>query len=215
MNRPTPTMPCAPSAPPGDAPRTPAAIGLHDFDTRLGTCTIVWSALGVLSLQLPERSVALTRARAMRGLRTAEVGGAAAGWGTAPPPDEIRAAIDGVIALFEGEPRHLREVVLDWRRTPPFHRRVYERARAIEPGDTLTYGEIARDLGEPGAARAVGQALGSNPFVVIVPCHRVLAAGDRPGGFSAPGGLRTKERLLAFEGRFSKAPAPGDTYPLF
>ena len=82
---------------------------------------------------------------------------------------------------------------------PDFHRRVYEAARRIGPGHTRTYGELAAELGEPGAARAVGQALGANPFAVIVPCHRVLAAGGRGGGFSAPGGVDTKLRLLEIE----------------
>jgi methylated-DNA-[protein]-cysteine S-methyltransferase len=84
-------------------------------------------------------------------------------------------------------------------RVPAFHRRVYEFARTIAPGRTMTYGEIAAHLGDPTAARAVGQALGANPFAIIVPCHRVLAAGGRAGGFSAPGGVDTKRRLLEIE----------------
>ena len=82
---------------------------------------------------------------------------------------------------------------------PPFHRRVYEVTRTIAPGVTRSYGEIAARLGAPRSARAVGQALGRNPFAILVPCHRVLAAGGKPGGFSANGGVATKLRLLAIE----------------
>ncbi len=108
--------------------------------------------------------------------------------------------IESIQALLRGEPADLSSVVLDWRGVPEFHRRVYELALAIPPGRTLTYGEVAQQLGEPGAARAVGQALGKNPYAPIVPCHRVLAAGGRAGGFSAPGGTLTKLRMLEIEG---------------
>jgi methylated-DNA-[protein]-cysteine S-methyltransferase len=83
---------------------------------------------------------------------------------------------------------------------PDFHRRVYDVARRIQPGSTMSYGEIATQLGTPRDARAVGQALGQNPFPIVVPCHRVVAAGGKLGGFSAPGGVTTKLRLLAIEG---------------
>jgi methylated-DNA-[protein]-cysteine S-methyltransferase len=96
------------------------------------------------------------------------------------------------------------------RQVPPFHRRVYEVARTIPPGATLSYGEIARHLGEPGSARDVGAALGQNPFAIVVPCHRVVAAHGKLGGFSARGGIKTKLRLLSIEG----VQAPG-TIPLF
>ena len=90
-----------------------------------------------------------------------------------------------------------------------------EIARAIDPGKTMTYGEVAQALSVPGASRAVGQALGSNPFVIVVPCHRVLAAQGQAGGFSAPGGTRTKLRLLTIERAFSQPPEPGDSFSLF
>ena len=93
----------------------------------------------------------------------------------------------------------LSTVPLDMERVPAFERRVYEVARTIPPGQTLTYGEVAARLGDPGAAREVGQALGRNPFAVIVPCHRVVAAGGKTGGFSATGGVTTKLRLLEIE----------------
>ena len=99
------------------------------------------------------------------------------------------AAIDGIVALLRGEKRDLREIALDLDGVPDFNRRVYELARTIPPGSTLTYGEIARRLASPGTARAVGQALGQNPWPIVVPCHRVLAADGGMGGFSAPGGV--------------------------
>jgi len=102
----------------------------------------------------------------------------------------------------------LRELVLDMEGLPPFNRRVYELARTIPPGSTLTYGDIAVRLGSPGTARAVGQALGHNPFPIVVPCHRVLAADGRMGGFSAPGGVVTKRRMLAIEGVEGVRPEP-------
>ncbi len=118
----------------------------------------------------------------------------------APPP--VQQAIVAIVALLSGaptEPVDLSNLVLDMDGVPPFHQRVYEVARRIPPGETTTYGQIAQQLGEPGAARAVGQALGCNPFAPVVPCHRVLAAAGRPGGFSATGGLATKLRLLLIE----------------
>jgi methylated-DNA-[protein]-cysteine S-methyltransferase len=116
-----------------------------------------------------------------------------------PPPPAVQHAIDGIVALLAGEATDLAAVVLDMERVPAFNRRVYEVARTIAPGETLTYGDIAARLGDPGAAREVGQALGRNPFAVIVPCHRVVAAGGRTGGFSANGGVTTKLRLLEIE----------------
>jgi methylated-DNA-[protein]-cysteine S-methyltransferase len=111
----------------------------------------------------------------------------------------VRRALEGIVALLRGEPGDLTEVTLDLDGVPPFHRRVYEVARGIPPGATLSYGEIAARLGSRGAARAVGQALGRNPFAIVVPCHRVLAAGGKVGGFSATGGVVTKLRLLSIE----------------
>src|SRR6185369_12156432 len=101
----------------------------------------------------------------------------------------VERAILGITALLRGEAIDLAFVTLDLSRVPPFERRVYEVARTIAPGKTRTYGEIARELGDdPAAARAVGQALGRNPFPIVVPCHRVLAAAGGLGGFSAHGG---------------------------
>jgi methylated-DNA-[protein]-cysteine S-methyltransferase len=133
-----------------------------------------------------------------------------AGVEEADPPPAVRKAIDDIVALLRGEPRDLGRVVLDWDGIGPFERRVYETARTIPPGEFITYGEIAKRLGEPGAAQAVGQALGKNPFPIVVPCHRVLGAGAKFGGFSANGGVRTKRRMLAIEGART-----GETADLF
>ena len=109
------------------------------------------------------------------------------------------------MALLAGEPSDLSAAPLDLDGVPAFHRRVYDLARRIPPGETLTYGEIAGRLGDPSQARAVGQALGANPIPILVPCHRVFAANGRMGGFSAPGGVSTKLRLLEIEGARANA----------
>ena len=118
----------------------------------------------------------------------------------APPPADVRRAIAAITALLAGEQSDLSAIALDMERVPEFDRRVYEVARTVPPGDTITYGEIAARIGDGAAAQAVGQALGRNPFPIVVPCHRVLAAGGKLGGFSARGGVATKRRMLAIEG---------------
>lgn len=165
-------------------------VGYALFDTAIGPCGIAWGERGVVGVQLPEHTAARTRARVL-----ARFGDA----GEAEPPPAVRRAIDGIVGLLRGEASDLSGVALDMEGVPAFHRRVYEVARAIAPGATASYGELAARLGSPGSARAVGQALGRNPFAVMVPCHRVLAAGAKPGGFSAPGGVTTKMRMLALE----------------
>jgi methylated-DNA-[protein]-cysteine S-methyltransferase len=172
------------------------------FDTAIGVCGIAWGQNGVVAVQLPEADLAGTRARLLKGLSPLPE--------VASPPDAVQAAIEGVQALMKSEARDLREVELDMSGLTPFQRAVYAVARAIPPGQTRTYGDIARELGDVGLSRAVGQALGHNPFAPIVPCHRVLAAGNRPGGFSAGGGAATKLRMLAIEGA-----RPSGTAPLF
>jgi methylated-DNA-[protein]-cysteine S-methyltransferase len=119
-------------------------------------------------------------------------------WGS--PPRAVRDAIEGMTRLLGGESVDLSAVELDLEGVPELHRHVYDIARTIQPGSTLTYGEIARRLGDAGLAREVGQALARNPFPIVVPCHRVVASGGKLGGFSAPGGNRTKVRMLAIEG---------------
>lgn len=160
------------------------------FETPLGDCAIVWGEGGVRGLLLPgagrERTLASLRRRHPQAVESA-------------PSDAIAEAIAAVQSLLAGQRTALDHIGLDMRGVPDFHRRVYAAARRIAAGRTCTYGELAEALGEPGAARAVGQALGANPFAVIVPCHRVLAAGGTGGGFSAPGGVNTKLRLLEIE----------------
>ena len=118
----------------------------------------------------------------------------------APPPAEVQSAIDGIVELLAGKPNDLSDVVLDLDGVPEFNRGVYDIARTIPPGKTLTYGDIAKRLGGVELSRDVGQALGRNPCPIVVPCHRVLAAGGKPGGFSANGGVVTKLKMLAIEG---------------
>jgi len=167
------------------------AHGFALFETALGPCGIIWGERGIVGLQLPEAGKRDTRARILQRFPDARE--------ASPPPDAQRAR-DGVMALLRGEASDFSAVALDMDRAPPFHRRVYEAARAIPLGATASYGDTAAQLGAPGVARAVGQALGRNPFAIVVPCHRVLAAGGKLGGFSAYGGVATKLRLLAIEG---------------
>lgn len=169
------------------------ALGFTLFDTAIGACALAWNAQGIAGVWLPERDDAALRHRIARRLplRLEQ-----------PPPASVRAAADRIVALLQGGDDDLRDLALDLREIPVFHQRVYDVARAIPPGRTLTYLEVAQQMGEPGAARAVGQALGRNPFPIVVPCHRVLAAGNKAGGFSAPGGVLTKYRLLEIEGAF-------------
>ena len=166
-------------------------VGFALFETAIGACAIAWGERGVVGVQLPEASAARMRTRMQRRFPDAP---------EAVPPAVVQRAIAGIVALLQGEVRDLAEVELDLDRVPDFERRVYEVARNIAPGATLTYGEIAARLGAPGEARAVGEALGQNPFPLVVPCHRVLAAGGKPGGFSANGGVVTKLKMLAIEG---------------
>jgi methylated-DNA-[protein]-cysteine S-methyltransferase len=161
------------------------------FDTEIGRCGVAWSADGIAGLQLPESKELRTRARIAERFPGAR---------ESPPPPAIRRALDAITGLLRGQPIDLSDIPLDMASVPPFHRRVYTMARAIPPGATVSYGELATRLGAPGSARAVGQALGRNPFAIIVPCHRVLAAGGRVGGFTANGGVTTKLRLLSIEG---------------
>jgi methylated-DNA-[protein]-cysteine S-methyltransferase len=170
----------------------PATRGWSLFDTAIGACGLAWGEHAITGAQLPAVSAAATRARMRQ--RFSGIDEAAS------PPAFAAAVIADIQALLSGEARDLSAVPLDYAGVPDFHQRVYRAALAIPPGRTLTYGAIAQQLGEPGSARAVGQALGANPFAPIVPCHRVLAAGGRQGGFSAHGGAATKLKMLAIEG---------------
>jgi methylated-DNA-[protein]-cysteine S-methyltransferase len=160
------------------------------FGTAIGACGLIWGEHGILGVRLPERDEAATRARLIRRYPDAK---------ESQPDGDVCAARDAIIALISGEKRDLAEIALDMRDLPSLNRQVYEIARAIAPGATLTYGDIALKLGDRTLAQAVGQALGKNPYPIIVPCHRVLAAGGRIGGFSAPTGIALKRKLLAIE----------------
>ena len=153
------------------------------FETAIGTCGVSWSDAGITGVALPRE-----RRPSGSGLRASP--GA---------PDGVRAAIAAMVMLLDGQRSDLRAVELDERGLDEFRRRVYAATREIGPGTTATYGEVARAIGEPGAARAVGAALAQNPFPIIVPCHRILAATGALHGFSASGGIATKRRMLEIE----------------
>lgn len=171
----------------------------HLFETALGTCAVAWGPRGLLAARLPAVEGGDLAAR----LRKA-VPGAIPG----TPEGETAAAIAGIRALLSGERRDLLEIRLDMAATGPFDRAVYAIARAIPPGRTLTYGQVAKrlppdvmtEMPPSIVPRAVGQSLGRNPWPIVVPCHRVMAAAGGTGGFSAPGGVDTKLALLRIEG---------------
>jgi methylated-DNA-[protein]-cysteine S-methyltransferase len=171
-----------------------SSTGIALFDTALGRCGIAWTETGIVGVQLPE-PVGAERARLLRRFPDAA---------ESSPPPEVQRAADGIAALLRGESPDLGSIGLDMGAVAEFDRCVLDATRRVPRGTTRTYGEIAAQIGDPAAARAVGQALGRNPFPVIVPCHRVLAAAGRPGGFTAHGGVATKMRMLAIEG------APGN-----
>ena len=160
--------------------------------TELGVFGVVWTERGIVRTWMHDRTEARVRRQIQRAFPNANQGS---------PPASVAAAMADVAALLAGEPRGLLDADLDMRTIPEFDRRVYELARTVPPGETMTYGAIAKALGEePMRARDVGQALARNPFAPIVPCHRVVAAGGQLGGYSAPGGTWTKRRLLQLEG---------------
>ena len=161
------------------------------FDTAIGRCGIAWGPRGINAVQLPMGSEDKTRNRIHQ--RDGNVT-------EATPTAEVQGAIAGIIDLLAGKPNDLADIVLDLDGVPEFNRGVYDIARKIPPGETMTYGDIAKKLGGVELSRDVGQALGRNPCPIVVPCHRVLAAGNKPGGFSANGGVVTKLKMLEIEG---------------
>jgi methylated-DNA-[protein]-cysteine S-methyltransferase len=154
------------------------------FDTELGRCAVRWTEAGISGVLLPT------------------VGGRSGPWleDGVVVPAFVREAIDGMVGVMAGVARDLRDVSIDDRGVDPFRRAVYAATREINPGTTRSYGEVARSIGYPDGAREVGAALARNPFPIIVPCHRVVAANGALTGFSAPGGLATKRRMLELEG---------------
>jgi methylated-DNA-[protein]-cysteine S-methyltransferase len=171
------------------------------FETAIGLCGLAWRGETIVGVLLPEGGADKSRARLQR--RFADLA-------EAEPTPLIKDLIERIRALLDGQPVDLTDAPIDMSVFDEFPRKVYEIARAIPPGQALTYGEIAERLGDKLLARDVGQAMGQNPYPIIIPCHRVVAAGGKLGGFSARGGSTTKQKLLAIEGY-----APGGQASLF
>lgn len=165
--------------------------GFALFETSIGMCALAWGPQGLVGVQLPaDDGEPATRSRMKQRFADLDEG---------PPNETAQRAIAAIQSLLQGVHDDLTHIELDMRGVSAFHQRVYAIARRIPPGQTRTYGEIAQELGDKTLSRAVGQAMGHNPFAPVVPCHRVLAAGNKPGGFSAGGGALTKLRMLAIE----------------
>jgi methylated-DNA-[protein]-cysteine S-methyltransferase len=171
-----------------------AGRGYSVFDTGIGRCGIAWSDSGVIGVQLPEAREIETRRRLFQLYPEAR---------EMRPPLNIEIAIESIVALLRGKARDLSEIALDFTGIPAFNRRVYEFARSIPRGETRTYGEVAASLRASGAAHSVAQAISKNPFMLIVPCHRVLEAGSYADKISPHGGSISKRRLLSIEGALS------------
>lgn len=168
--------------------------GYRVFDTGIGRCGIIWSDAGVVGVQLPEAREIETRRRLFQRYPEAREMRA---------PLTIEIAIEGLMALLRGHPVGLSHIALDMDRIPAFNQRVYEFTRAIPWGETRSYGEVAAALKATGASHSVAQAIGKNPFMLIVPCHRVLDTGSYADNISPNGGSISKRRLLSIEGALS------------
>ena len=175
-----------------------AVAQLALFDTAIGRCGIAWRESAVIAVQIPEASDELTTSRLRSKIPLAEV---------AEPTGVARDAVARITALLNGELADLDVIPIDVGAAGAFHRAVWDVTRQIGQGDVLTYGEVARRIGEPGAAQAVGQALGANPIPIIIPCHRVVGANHSLVGFSANGGIETKRRMLLIEGSTAVTPS--------
>jgi methylated-DNA-[protein]-cysteine S-methyltransferase len=163
------------------------------FNTGFGTCGLAWTGTRLTRFSLPEQSEELTRRR------LAPAGDGAVGEGQWP--ERVNTVVGRVRRHFGGDLQDFSDVDLEWSLVSEFQRSVYEQTQLIKAGYKKSYGDVARALAlGPGSARAVGVALATNPWPLIVPCHRVVSSDDRMTGFSAPGGIRTKTRLLALEG---------------
>jgi methylated-DNA-[protein]-cysteine S-methyltransferase len=168
-----------------------AGRGYTIFDTAVGRCGIAWGDSGILGVQLPEAREIETRRRMLRQYPDAR---------ELRPPLNVEIAIDGIVALLRGQPGDLSDVILDMSGIQAFNQRVYAFTRTIPWGETRTYGEVATDLRASGATHSVTQAISRNPFMIIVPCHRVLEAGSYADQISPNGGTISKRRLLSIEG---------------
>lgn len=176
----------------------------HIFETAIGWAGLAWAENGLTAAHLPERDPAIVRRSFARRVPDAIE--------TQPTP-EIAELVDGVKALMRGEKPDFSSARVDFARVPEFNAKVYEITRRIPAGETLTYGAIAIKLGDRLLARDVGAALGKNPWPIIVPCHRVTAAGGKLGGFTARGGADTKLRLLEIEGAAAAVTAQAKPKP--
>jgi len=164
----------------------------HIFETARGHCGIAWSSAGISRFQLPDRSAEATERSLLRRLPGAMPG---------TPPPSVAETIAAVKRYFAGEKVEFSDVPLDLEGQGEFFRQVYAAARRVGWGQTTTYGTLAKELGGGWeAARDIGQAMAKNPVALIIPCHRVLAAGGKVGGFSAPGGSASKIKMLELEG---------------
>jgi methylated-DNA-[protein]-cysteine S-methyltransferase len=157
---------------------TKRAEGVYLFDTPIGTCGIAWTARGIESVVISPQNAECAVAK---------------------PPRHIRDAVDRIAKHLAGNIDDLTDIKVDLSDSSPFARKVYRTLRQVKPGKVITYGELAKRVGSPRAARAVGRAMATNPVPIIVPCHRVISSSGKLGGFSAHGGNRLKARLLKNE----------------
>jgi methylated-DNA-[protein]-cysteine S-methyltransferase len=171
-----------------------AGRGYTIFDTAVGRCGIAWGDNGVIGVQLPEAREIETRRRLFQLYPEAR---------ELRPPLNVEIAIEGITALLRGQASDLSDIALDLTEIPAFNQRVYDFTRTIPRGETRTYGEVAAKLRASGAAHSVAQAISKNPFMIIVPCHRVLEAGSYADRISPNGGSISKRRLLSIEGAVS------------
>jgi len=171
------------------------------FDSAIGPCGVAWSAHGLIAVQLPEADRAATERRLAAKTDSA---------GAAAPPPWVAALIADIKRYLAGERVDFSAADVDLSGLDPFRRKLYAAMRTLTWGATTTYGALAREIGltDPEAARDVGEAMGRNPVPLVIPCHRVLAAGNKLGGFSARGGAATKAKLLALEGVHCDGGAP-------
>lgn len=170
----------------------PDSLSYCIFETALGPCGLLWNENAFVRLQLPEKTAAATRRRLLEFEKGKERD-------VDQSPSWVLSAIEKIQRHLNSGREDLSQIPLDLSTQTDFFRRVYETAKQIPPGRTLTYGDLAERVGVPGGARAIGQAMGKNPFALIVPCHRIVAAGGKMGGFSAWGGATTKKQLLDLE----------------
>ena len=165
----------------------------HLFDTALGECGVAWNSRGLVGVQLPEKDRGQTELRLAVKCRSTDA---------ADVPPWVQSVISDIQRYLAGQPVDFSAVTVDLGGIDAFRQKLYAALRGIGPGRTVTYGELAKQLGLTGweGARDVGEAMGKNPMPIVIPCHRVLAAAGKPGGFSAYGGTGTKQKLLALEG---------------